>query len=120
MLFYVNIFISTEDAIARKLLLFKIKFILIFNLLIILIWRTYKHIKLSYYLKCRKNTESKNSKVVKTINGRIMRLSKFAVCDSKKPRFIKEQEPRGLLSSLVIKTLLNKILLVGPLSFWRY
>ena len=39
---------------------------------------------LSYCLKCRKNTESKNPKVVKTKNGRIMLLSKCAVCDSKK------------------------------------
>ena len=30
----------------------------------------------SYCLKCRKNTESKNLKVVKTENGRIMLLSK--------------------------------------------
>ena len=35
-------------------------------------------------MKCRKNTESKNAKVVKTKNGRIMLLSKFAVCDNKK------------------------------------
>ena len=39
---------------------------------------------LSYCLKCRKNTESKNPKVVKTKNGRIMLLLKCAVCDSKK------------------------------------
>ena len=31
---------------------------------------------LSYCLKCRKNTESKNPEVVKTKNGRIMLLSK--------------------------------------------
>ena len=30
----------------------------------------------SYYLKCRKNTESRNSEVVKTKNGRIKLLSK--------------------------------------------
>ena len=30
---------------------------------------------LSYCLKCRKNTENKNIKVVKTKNGRIMLLS---------------------------------------------
>ena len=35
-------------------------------------------------MKCRKNTESKNAKVVKTKNGRIMLLSKCAVCDNKK------------------------------------
>ena len=36
---------------------------------------------LSYCLKCRKNTESKNPKAARTKNGRIMLLSKFAVCD---------------------------------------
>ena len=72
---------------------------------------------LSYYLKCRKNTESKNPEVVKTINGRIMFLSKFAVCDSKKSKIIKELEASGLLSSLGIKTPLNKIPLLGLLLF---
>ena len=72
---------------------------------------------LSYCLKCRKNTESKNPKVVKTKNGRIMLLSKCAVCDSKKSKFIKQQEASGLLSSLGIKTPLNKIPLLGPLLF---
>ena len=37
--------------------------------------------------------------------------------DSKKSKFIKEQETIGLLSSLVIKTPLSKIPLVGPLLF---
>ena len=53
---------------------------------------------LSYCVKCRKNAESKNPKVVRTKNGRIMLLSKCAVCVSKKLKFIKEQEARGLLS----------------------
>ena len=39
---------------------------------------------LSYCLKCRKKTESKNPKVVKTKNERIMLSSDFAVCHSKK------------------------------------
>ena len=72
---------------------------------------------LSYCLKCRKNTESKNPKVARTKNGRIMLLSKCAVCDSKKSKFIKQQEASGLLSSLGIKTPLSKIPLVGPLLF---
>ena len=55
---------------------------------------------LSYCLKCRKNTESKNPKVVKTKNRIIMLLSKCALCDSKKSKFIKEQEARGFLSKL--------------------
>ena len=39
---------------------------------------------LSHWLKCRKNTESKNTKVVRAKNGRITIFSKSAVCDSKK------------------------------------
>ena len=72
---------------------------------------------LSYCLKCRKNTESKNPQVVKTKNGRIMLLSKCEVCDNKKLKFIKEQKASGLLSSLGIKTLLNKTPLLGHLLF---
>ena len=45
---------------------------------------------LSYCIKCRKNTESKNPKAVRTKNGRIMLSSKQAVCDSKKSKFAKE------------------------------
>ena len=60
---------------------------------------------LSYCFKCRKNTESKNPKVV---NGRIIFSSKYEVCNSKKSKFIKEQEASGLLSSLGVKTLLKK------------
>ena len=38
---------------------------------------------LSYYcFKCRKNTESKNPKVTKAKNGRIILLPKCPVCDS--------------------------------------
>ena len=46
-----------------------------------------------------------------------MLLSKYAVSISKKSRFTKEQEARGLLSSLGIKTPLSSILLVGRLLF---
>ena len=45
---------------------------------------------LSYFFKCRQNTESKNPKVVKTKNRGIIFLSKCAVCDSKKSKFIKK------------------------------
>ena len=72
---------------------------------------------LSYCLKCRKNTESKNPKVIRRRNGRIMFLSKCEVYDSKISKFIKEQEASGLLSGLGIKTSLSKIPLFGPLLF---
>ena len=39
------------------------------------------------------------------------------MCDSKKSKFMKEQEASRLLSSLGIKTSLNKILSLGPLLF---
>ena len=71
-------------------------------------------------MKCRKNTESKNPKFVKTKNGRIMVLSKCEVCYSKKPKFKKKQEPSHLLSSLGIKTLTGRIPLVGPLLFQEF
>ena len=56
---------------------------------------------LLYCLKCRKNTKS------------IMLLSKCAMCDSKKSKFIKEKKASGILSSLGIKTPFSKIPLVG-------
>ena len=46
---------------------------------------------LSYCLECRKNAESKNTKMASTKSGRILLVSKCAVCDSKKLKFIKEQ-----------------------------
>ena len=64
---------------------------------------------LSYRLKCKKNTESINPKVSKTTDGKMMILSKCAICGSKKSKFIKEQQAKGLLSNLDIRTLLNKI-----------
>ena len=73
---------------------------------------------LLYCLKCRRNKKNKNPKVAWTKNGRIMLLSKCPVCDSKKSKFIKQQEANGLLSSLRIKTPLSTISLVGPLLFY--
>ena len=54
---------------------------------------------------------------MKAKSGRIMLLSKCTVCDSKNSKPIKEEEARELLSSLAIKTHLNKIPLLGPLLF---
>ena len=53
---------------------------------------------LSYCLNCRKNTKniSKNTEFVRTKNGRIIFLSKFAVRNNKKSKFLKEQEARGV------------------------
>ena len=72
---------------------------------------------LSYCLKCKKkkkNTESINPKVSKTTNGKTM---KWAICGSKKSKFIKEQQAKGLLSNLGLRTLLNKIPVLGDILF---
>ena len=68
-------------------------------------------------LKCKKNTESINPKVSKTTNGKTMMLSKCAICGSKKSKFIKEQQAKGLLSNLGIIKPLNKIPLLGDILF---
>ena len=51
---------------------------------------------LSYCLKCKKNTETINSRVSKKTNGKTMMLSKCVICGSKKSEFIKEQQAKGL------------------------
>ena len=46
-----------------------------------------------------------------------MLLSKCATCNSKKSRFIIEQEASGILSSLGLKTPLSKGPLLGDILF---
>ena len=70
----------------------------------------------SYCLKCRKDTKNINPRV-STSNGRTMVLSKCAICGSKKSRFIKNQEEKGLLSNLGIKTPLSKVPILGDILF---
>ena len=68
-------------------------------------------------MKCRKNVEKKIQKVLKENKGELMLLSKFAMCDSKKSRFIKEEEASISLSSLGTKTPLRKLHLLGDILF---
>ena len=63
----------------------------------------------------QKNTENLSSKIFKTKNGRLITQSKYADCGIKKPRFVKEQEEKVLLSNLGIKTPLSKISLLNVL-----
>ena len=72
---------------------------------------------LSYCLKCKKSTESINTKVSKTTNGKAMILSTCAICGSKKSNFIKEQQAKGLLRNLGLRTALNKIPVLGDILF---
>ena len=72
---------------------------------------------LSYCFKCRRNTKSINPKVSKTTNGKAIILSTCAICGSKKSKFIKQQETKGLLSNLGLRTPLNKIPVLGDILF---
>ena len=60
----------------------------------------------SYCLKCRKDRKNIYPRVSNTSNGRTMILSKCAICGSKKSRFVKNQETKGLLSNLGILDIL--------------
>ena len=69
----------------------------------------------SYCLKCRKYTENIDPKVSSTSNNRVM-IKMFDMC-SKKSKFIKHQEAKGLLSKLGIKTPLSKIPILCDILF---
>ena len=77
----------------------------------------YKYKMKSYCLMCRKDTENIYLKVSKTSNGRTSLLSKCAICGSKKSRFTKNQEAKGLLNNLGIKTPLSKVPILGDILF---
>ena len=69
----------------------------------------------TYCVKCRKDTENIDPKIVKAKNNRLIMQSKCSFCGIKKSRFVKEQEARGYLSNLGIKTPLSKIPLLNVL-----
>ena len=46
-----------------------------------------------------------------------MVLSKCEICRSKKSRFIKNQEAKGLLSNLGVRTPLSKVPILGDILF---
>ena len=70
-----------------------------------------------YCLKCRKDTEDIDSRVSNASNGRNTMLSKCSVCGSKKSRFIKNQEAKGLLSNLGVRAPLRKVPILGDILF---
>ena len=69
----------------------------------------------THSVKCRKNTENIDPKMVRAKNNKLIMQSKYPVCGIKKSRFVKEQEAKVLLSNLGIKTPLGKILLLNVL-----
>ena len=70
----------------------------------------------SYCLKCKKYTKNIDPQV-STSNGKLMILSKCAMCNSKKSKFINQQEAKGLLSKLGIETPLSKKPILGDILF---
>ena len=71
----------------------------------------------SYCLKCRKDTENINPRVSNASIGRTMVLSKCAICDSERSRFVKNQEAKGLVSNLGVRTPLSKEPILGDILF---
>ena len=62
---------------------------------------------ITYYVKCRKDIENIDPKMLQTKNNRLIMQSKCTLCGIKKSRFVKEQE--------AIRTSLSKIPLVNVL-----
>ena len=71
----------------------------------------------SYCLKCKKYTKNIDPQVSSTSNGKVMILSKCAICNSKKSTFINRQEAKWLLSNVGIKTPLSKVPILGDNLF---
>ena len=71
----------------------------------------------SYCLKCKTNTKNINPKISSSSNGRAIILSKCAIWGCIKSRFTKNQEAKGLLSNLGIKTPLSKVPILGDILF---
>ena len=69
----------------------------------------------SYCLKYKKHTKNIDSQVSSTSNGKMMIISKCAICGSRKSKFIKKQDGKGLLSNLGIKTPLSKMPVLGDI-----
>ena len=69
----------------------------------------------TYCVKCNKDTENIDPKMVWTKNNRLVMQLKCSVCRIKKSRFVKGQKTKGLLSNLGIKTPLSKIPLLNAL-----
>ena len=69
----------------------------------------------TYFVRCRKDTENIDPKIFEAKNNRLIMQSKCSVCKNKKSWFVKEQDAKGLLSNLGIKTSLSKIPLLNVL-----
>ena len=73
-----------------------------------------------YHIACsvEKIQKVKTQRLKKKV--KLILLSKCALCDSKKLRFIKTLEASGLFSNLAIRTPFSKIQVLGNILFCRY
>ena len=69
----------------------------------------------TYCLKCKKDTENIDPKIVRTKNNKLIMQSQCTNCRNKKSRFVKKQDAKGLLSNLGINTPFSKIPLLNVL-----
>ena len=74
----------------------------------------------TYCVKCKKDIENIDQKMVQTENTRLVMQSNCSACGIKKSRFAKEQEAKGLLSNLGIKAPLSKIPLLNVLFSMQF
>ena len=63
----------------------------------------------TYCVKCKKDTDNIDPKIFRTKNNRLLVQSKCSNCKSKKSRFVKDQEAKGLLSNLRINATFSQI-----------
>ena len=69
----------------------------------------------TYCVKSKKDIENIDPKMFRTKNNRLIMQSECPVYGIKKSRFVKEQEVKGLLCNLKIRTPLSKIPLLNIL-----
>ena len=70
----------------------------------------------TYCVKCREKTEKLTPLIFNTKIDILIMQSKCTECGITKSRFVREQEARGLLNNLGIKTALSKITLLNVFS----
>ena len=63
----------------------------------------------TYCVNCKKDTENIDPKMFKTKNNRLIMQSKWPVSEIRKIEFLKEQEAKGLMSNLGIRTPFSKV-----------
>ena len=71
-------------------------------------WHKIQIINADFLYKVHKKPKNLDSRIFKTKSNRLIMQSKCAVCE-RKSRFVKEQEAKGLISKLGLKTWFNTI-----------